>query len=153
MTQNFGIFPDAPRYISMTPKIPVIKPILTQKGMCTTRTSHSSDAIYAPTKMRNNPIRITNALGSSFFFATLHSTRDFSYSLMSFFINSSKVSHSNLNFNFLNFSYVSLETRICGYSDLGLPLIPGIVDNMDIEDIKVLSLITTTSTDLLRRCT
>ena len=81
-----------------------------------------------------------------------HSSRDFSCSSMSFFTNSSKVSHSNLNFSFLNFSYVSLETRICGYSDLGLPLTPGIVDNMDIEDIKFLSSVMTASTDLLRGC-
>ncbi len=80
----------------------------------------------------------------------VHSSCDSEIS-MSFRISSSKVSHSNLNFNFLNFSYVSLETRICGYSDLGLPLTPGIVDNMDIEDIKFLSLVMTSSTDLLRR--
>ena len=115
MTQNFGIFPDAPRYISMTPKIPVIKPILTQKGMCTTRTSHSSDAIYAPTKMRNNPIRITNALGSSFFFATLHSPRDFSYSLMSFFTTSFSVSTRSSYFKSQSFWYTSVDTRIIGY--------------------------------------
>ncbi len=81
-----------------------------------------------------------------------HSSRCFSYSSISFFTSSSKDSHSSLNLSFLNFSYVSLETRIWGYSDFGLPLTPGIIDNMDNEDIKVLSLLTTLSTNLLRRC-
>ena len=131
MTQNFGIFPDAPRYISTTPKNPVIKPILTQKGMCTTRMSHSSDAIYAPTKMRSNPIRITNALGSSFFFATPHSSFDFSYSSMSLSTTPFKVSTRNSYFRSQSFWYTSEDTRIMGY----FFCLPGMIHDYFVNNI------------------
>ena len=62
-------------------------------------------------------------------------------------ITSSIDSFSILNFNFLKRSYVSLDTRICGCSDWGTPLVPGIKISINISNLNTLSM---SSTDIYK---